>query len=191
MKKFLALALAIFVSTFVLNAQDILVPEPDFNDITYLLTSNTDYIKLPRETGKIRTKAGASLYLFGVGKVKTRLTLKGKASKVSVPRAEKIRLIIKATNNDTDPSSFINIFPFDIYKNKKRRVQLSEAGTFSGSEVNSLGIVNFSAKKYGESSYLLILENLPCGEYGISIGDPDNITEKNSLKVTTFGVTED
>ena len=44
-------------------AQKVSVPEPEFADQTYLLTSNTEYVKLPRESGVVKTKAGASLYL--------------------------------------------------------------------------------------------------------------------------------
>ena len=51
-------------------AQKVSVPEPEFADQTYLLTSDTEYQKLPRESGVIKTKAGASLYIVGIGKVK-------------------------------------------------------------------------------------------------------------------------
>ena len=91
-------------------AQKVSVPEPEFADQTYLLTSNTEYVKLPRESGIVKTKAGASLYLVGIGKVKTRITLSGPTSSVTVPAGKDVRLIIKAANNSTDPESFINIF---------------------------------------------------------------------------------
>ena len=61
-------------------AQKVSVPEPEFADQTYLLTSDTEYQKLPRESGVIKTKAGASLYIVGIGKVKTRITLSGPTS---------------------------------------------------------------------------------------------------------------
>ena len=79
-----------------------------------MLTSDTEYQKLPRESGVIKTKAGASLYIVGIGKVKTRITLSGPTSSVSVPAGKDVRLIIKAANNSTDPESFINIFPFEV-----------------------------------------------------------------------------
>ena len=109
MKKSLLLAVSLLFSLTTIFAQRVTVPEPEFADQTYLLTSDTTYKLLPRETGVIKTKAGASLYLTGIGKVKTRLTLPGKSSNISIPTGQ-VRLIIKAANNDTDPSSFINIF---------------------------------------------------------------------------------
>ena len=53
---------------------------------------------------------------------------------------------------------------------------------------NNLSNIDYKAKKYGESSYLIVLENLQPGEYGIVIGDPDNENTKNRMKVTTFSV---
>ena len=43
-------------------------------------------------------------------------------------------------------------------------------------------------KKYGESSYLIVLEGLKPGQYGILLGDPNSLTGKNQFKVTTFEV---
>lgn len=185
-KKLITFVLACLCFSFT-YAQKVNVPEPEFSDQTYLLTSNTEYVKLPRESGVVKTKAGASVFLTGIGKIKTRITLPGTSSSVSAKHGEDVRLIIKAANNSTDPNSFINIFKFEI-KGKERRAQLAEAGTFSGTKDNSLGQIDFQAKKYGESSYLILMEGLEPGEYGISLGDPDKLNQKNGLKITTFSV---
>lgn len=71
---------------------------------------------------------------------------------------------------------------------KERRYQLAEAGTLSKTESNNLASVEYKAKKYGESSYYIVMENLTPGEYGIVIGDPNNENTKNGMKVTTFTV---
>lgn len=184
-KTILMLAVALF-SFAGLSAQDVTVPEPEFADQAYLLTSNTTFVKLPRETGYLKTKAGASLYLTGIGKVKTRVTLAGTESSVTVPAGE-VRIILKAKDNSTDPESFINAFQFEI-KGKERRAQIAEAGTLSATKSNTLGQLSYHAKKYGESSYLLVFEDLKPGQYGISIGDPNADNKKNDLKVTTFTV---
>lgn len=187
MKKALFTMLFMFLGITVTFAQKVTVPEPEFADQTYLLTSNSEYVKLPREAGVVKTKAGASLYLTGIGKVKTRFTLSGKTAAVSAPAGQDVRLIVRAANNSTDPESFINIFPFEV-KGKERRAQLAEVGTLSAAKENSLGQINFQAKKYGTSSYLIVIKDLKLGEYGISLGDPDKMNEKNGMKVTTFSV---
>lgn len=113
--------------------------------------------------------------------------MSGKTAAVSAPAGQDVRLIVRAANNSTDPESFINIFPFEV-KGKERRAQLAEVGTLSAAKENSLGQINFQAKKYGTSSYLIVIKDLKPGEYGISLGDPDKMNEKNGMKVTTFSV---
>lgn len=163
------------------------VAEPEFAEETLLLTSDTEGVKLTRENGTVKTKAGASLYLTGIGKVKSRLTLQGTASKSKVKGSSTTRLILKAADNKTDPNSFISIFKFEI-KGKERRYQLVEVGTLSKTECNNLASIEYKAKKYGESSYYIVIEDLEPGEYGIVIGDPNSENTKNGMKVTTFTV---
>ena len=51
-----------------LNAQKVTVPEPEFAEETIMLLSDSVGSLLKRENGTIKTKAGASLYLTGIGK---------------------------------------------------------------------------------------------------------------------------
>ena len=186
MKKVLFSLFAGLFFSLTSNAQ-ITVAEPEFAEETLLLTSDSEGVLLNRENGSIKAKAGASMYLTGIGKVKSRLTLAGtkSASKVKVPTTA--RLLIKCKDNATDPNSFISIFKFDLTKSE-RRYQLAEVGTFTGSKESNTASIDYKAKKYGESSYILLLEDLTPGEYGILIGDPNNLSSKNSMKVTTFTV---
>ena len=187
MKKILcALALSLCSSTYV-NAQ-VTAAEPEFSEETLLLTSDSTGVILKRENGYVKAKAGASLYLTGIGKIKSRLTIDGVKSINTTKGQKETRLILKAKDNDTDPNSFISIFKFQIYKNKERRYQLSEVGTLSAAKTTNLASVEFKAKKYGESSYLIKIEDMEPGEYGIIIGDPNKTNTKNGLKVTTFTV---
>lgn len=173
---------------FNVSAQEVTVAEPEFADETLLLVSNSEGALLKRENGTIKTKAGASLFLTGIGKVKSRLTLAGAQSINTARGSSTTRLIIKAKDNATDPNSFINIFKFEIYNKKERRYQLAEVGTLSKAETNNLSSIDFKAKKYGESSYLIQIDDLTPGEYGIVLGDPNNDNKKNGMKVTTFTV---
>ena len=186
-KKLSFVSLLLILATTVLYAQEITVTEPEFAEETLLLTSNSEGVKLNRENGTIKTKAGASLYLTGIGKVKSRLTLKGAQSLSKVKGTSTTKLIVKAADNRTDPNSFISIFKFEI-KDNERRYQLAETGTLSKTETNNLSSVDFKAKKYGESSYYIVMDDLTPGEYGIVMGDPNNANTKNGMKVTTFTV---
>ena len=179
----------LLVLTYVtsMTAQNVTVEEPEFAEETLLLTSDSQGVKLSRENGTIKAKAGASLYLTGIGKVKSRLTLKSIKSTSKAVGSPTTRLIVKAADNKTDPNSFISIFKFEI-KGKERRYLLAETGTLSKTESNNLSSVDYKAKKYGESSYYIVLEDLTPGEYGIVIGDPNHENTKNGMKVTTFTV---
>ena len=106
-KLFLSLIVAL-TSVTGLMAQSITVAEPEFAEETLLLTSDSQGVTLSRENGTIKTKAGASLYLTGIGKVKSRLTLKGIKSTSKAVGGSTTRLIIKAADNKTDPNSFIS-----------------------------------------------------------------------------------
>ena len=183
-KLFLILSLCAFA---ICSKAQVTVAEPDFAEQTLVLISDSKGVLLPRESGAIKAKAAASLYLTGIGKVKSRITLDGNASKVKVAKQGTTRFIIKSVDNLTDPKSFISFFKFEV-KKKKRQAQIAEVGTFSGSSVNSLSNIDFYAKKYGESSYLIEIDGLQSGEYGIVLGDPNKLTEKNQFKVTTFSV---
>ncbi len=188
MKKIISIVTIILLcTTSNVKAQNVTVEEPEFAEETILLTSNSEGVKLNRENGTIKTKAGASLYLTGIGKVKSRLTLKGSKSISKAISGSTTRLIIKAADNKTDPNSFISIFKFEVKKDE-RRYQVAEAGTLSKAESNNLASIDYKAKKYGESSYYIIIEDLTPGEYGIVLGDPNNTNTKNGLKITTFTV---
>lgn len=104
-----------------------------------------------------------------------------------IPASERITLIVKGVNNQTDPNSYIGIFKFEV-KGNERRYQTGEVGIFSGEKTNGLGSIEYKSKKYGESSYLLVLENLEPGEYGMYLGDPNALSNKNNFKVTTFSI---
>lgn len=188
MKKIISiLAFTLLCAISSVKAQNVTVEEPEFAEETIMLTSDSEGVKLNRENGTIKTKAGASLYLTGIGKVKSRLTLKGEKSVNETICNPTARLIIKATDNRTDPNSFISIFKFEVKKGE-RRYQVAEAGTLSKTERNNLASVDYKAKRYGESSYYIIMEDLAPGEYGIILGDPNNANTKNGMKVTTFTV---
>lgn len=186
MKKVFASLLLGMCFSLQVNAQ-VKVAEPEFAEETLLLKSDTEGILLKRENGSIKTKAGAGLYIVGIGKVKSRLTLKGTKSVNTVSVPTNARLLIKGKDNATDPNSYISIFKFDLTKSE-RRYQLAEAGTFTGTEASNTASVDFQAKKYGTSSYIIQLRDLEPGEYGILIGDPNSQSNKNSMKVTTFTV---
>jgi len=177
-----------FVFTSTMFAQTkISIEEPEFTGQVVYVKSPKEGILLQKENAQIKTKAGASVYLTGIGSVKSRMHIEGKASATRIAQAQKTKFIVRAVDNKTDPLQIINVIRFDIH-GKARRAEMSKANTFGGSSSNNMKRVDFNAKKYGEDSYLIELENIEPGEYGIYTTNPNKEDEKNTLIIATFGI---
>jgi hypothetical protein len=163
------------------------IPEPTLAEQTLILTSDTGGALLDTENGTLKVKSGTSPSLIIAGKVKATLTLQGVAS-ISKDRGGKTtRLIVKAKGNATDPNSFMDILKFQV-KGKERRYQFAGTDTPSSSETGNLSRIQYNAKRYGQSSFLITMDNLTPGEYGVVFRDSITGNTQDSLKVTTFTV---
>ena len=163
------------------------IQEPEFIGETIAIVNGKD-IPLEKKTIQTKTNANASAYIFGIGKVKTKLTVEGCCSSVKLKKDSKIEFITKAVDNNTDPKSIIAIFPFSEVGKKDRKLEVSSLSTFfGGSSNNNVKYIDFRAKKYGKSSYILTLENLPEGEYGLTLNNPNSLDQK-SVIISTFSI---
>lgn len=180
-KKFLQLVLIlILLCPFTLIAQE---KEPDFIGEAYLLDKQGEYVQLDKETAaftrgmswKANSWSALSLEIIG-GKAQTRIT------------QSTVKLIVRAVDNNSDPSSIITIYRLKA-KKKKRMTVLSEdnSGTLMKSRTHIKNQISFQGKKYASSSYLLTINNIEPGEYGIIVANPNNIDEKKII-VSCFGV---
>jgi len=121
MKKILFVAV-LFCMSICAYAQQI--AEPQFVGEVLLVKSETSAVPLEKKTAIVKTKAGASVYLTGIGSVKSRIHVEGSTSVVRCSQGDgPIVLIVRAANNENDPSSFIRVFKFE-QKKKERRAEL-------------------------------------------------------------------
>lgn len=158
--------------------------EPDFIGETYLLSNQGEEILLDKEiaayTKGVSWKANSwnalSLEIAG-GKARTR-----------VVQGSSVKLVVRAMDNNSDPLSFIKIYRLQA-KKKKRMTVLSEdnSGTLMKSRTHTKNLLSFVGKKYGKSSYLLIINSIERGEYGIVVLNPNNVDEKQTV-ISCFGV---
>lgn len=177
MKKLFVFICCLMTSVIFCNAQN--AYEPEFiGEANLLCINGNDTISKPldKEKAKIKSKAAASLYLTGIGSIKTRLHVEGKTSTCIAEPGCEYRLIVKGENNKQDPNSFIQLVKFEVKKNE-RRCEIGKVNTFEGSSSGTEQLVEYEAKKYGESSYLLFFEPVP-GEYGIFMSNPESRDEK-------------
>jgi len=185
MKKTLFVGLAMCMIALTSMAQN--VQEPQFIGDVQVLTSDSTVLNLEKKTGAYKSKAGISMKLTGFGSVKTRLHVEGdKATTRITLKDHKVILLVRAANNNSDPSDFISVFKFE-QKKKERRAEMASVNTFGGSSTNNFNYIPYNAKKFGESSYLLYLDiTEPC-EMGVMVSNPDENVDKQ-LIVRCLGI---
>ena len=82
--------------------------------------------------------------------------------------AEPLKVVIKMKDNSVDPTALINIFKFEVKKDRTTEVS-STALMGKSDQGGKIKYAEFSGKKYGQSSYLLTIVASESGEYGILI----------------------
>jgi hypothetical protein len=185
MKNIIVLTLGLILSLSMYAQNQI--KEPNFIGEAVIVNADNTTTKLEKQTVQIKTRAGASMYIVGVGKVKSKIQVPNAKSSVSIKKPNELKIIVRAKNNENDPLSFIQIFKFDV-KGKKRLAELASAGTFSGVSENNLNYLDFEAEKYGEKSYILNVKGFKNNsEYGIYITNPD-VKDEKKLVISSFGI---
>lgn len=115
------------------------------------------------------------------------ISLQHPESSLTLPEGINIaRIIVKADNNDTDPTDIFRIVRFEA-KKKNRIIKWHEASSsvLGDAESDKSGFVYFSGKKYGNQSYLLTTERLAPGEYGIL---RESLASETSIPIGTFRI---
>jgi hypothetical protein len=176
----------LFLTTVSIYAQED-VKEPTFVGEAFIIESDNSLLDLEKQQVQIKTKAGLSVYLAGIGKVKSKINISGCCSGASHSPTDEIKLVVRAVDNETDPLSIIQVFKFKK-KKKKRLAELASFGTFSGGSSNNLNYLKFKAEKYGGKSYLLTIKNFERGaEYGVIVNNPNSLDKRQTI-VSTFGI---
>lgn len=184
-KSILALAFVLIAGTMCAQQQ---TNEPEFIGEAVVVKADGETSLLEKETVMLRTRVNAGAIIVGIGKAKTLIMIDGTKAATQIKASDEFNFIIKAVDNKTDPMSIIQIFRFDMNK-KQRKAEIASTSTFGSTKTNKLEYLPFTAKKYGESSYLITLKEKPVGEYGIIVRNPNHVDEKQTI-VSTFGICE-
>ena len=185
MKKIILILMAI---CFHVNAFTQTVVEPDFiGDVLVVLPSDT--LKLEHHLTQEKTRANAALFLVGIGKVSTKLTIDGVTSNTKFKNSEKPFLVARVHDNNVSPHAIIQIFKFNA-ENNHRTAELTSWTTFGGTSSNNLTYVNYNVSKYGESSLKITFDKIDAGEYGIIIRNGVNRDESTAV-VSSFTIISD
>lgn len=162
--------------SFLAQAQisEITIQEPQYIG-RMLYVSGDVGIPLEQQKASTKAKAGASMYVVGVGKVTGTNEVKGAESPVRIAASDRHQFIIRVPDNNMDPFQLINIFRLEQKIKSKadksvRIIETSSAATFSGSSAMDINMIEFESRKYGESSILITISSaLEPGEYAMTL----------------------
>lgn len=160
--------------------------EPEFIGECLLLKPDHSTVLLEKHTTQTRSAMNAGMLITGFGSIKSKLQIDGCCSSTKVKSGDDIQFVVRAVDNNTDPMAIVKIFEFDSNK-KFRRAEMASINTFGTAKTNKLHYLNFTGKKYGQSSYLITLKDKPPGEYGITVTNPNSLDEKSTI-IATFSI---
>ncbi len=150
-------------------SQNINIPEPEWEGyVVYVNDSIGNGLELEKQKAYSKTNANASLIVTGLGKVKARSCVNGGVSNVIIHSNENLQFIVKHSSNKVDPRTIINLFKLES-DSKKRCAEVASLGSFSGSKTMDIDYIQFTAKKYGETSYLITIASIDDGEYALTL----------------------
>ena len=166
------------------TANTLIFPEPEFIGHVLAVLSNNTSIPLAQESLSPRHRNSTGAILFGIGRTHIdEMVLNTPKSATRIRKGDGIALIVRVPDNQFDPMSEVNVFRFKTTR-KLRLAEYASESTLGDKTFNTLERQPFTARKFGTSSYMLILKGPQAGEYGISVNG------SGDLNVSTFGIDE-
>ncbi len=170
-----ALFLFIFAPAITYGQENKLnLPEPPYiGRIVFVNGDST--LPLEQQKASTKSKAGASVYLTGIGKVTGTNNLKGVKSPIRIQKSDQYQFIVRVADNNLDPFQLLNVFKLEqkIKSNEAKSYRFIETlstATFSGSSSMDIGFVQFEATKYGQHSFLItISQPMETAEYAMTL----------------------
>ncbi len=168
MKKIVLTTILSILISVLAQSQSIKIVEPEFTPaVVYVNDSVGSGLALERQKAIMKSSASASIYITGVGKVKVKYVVNYLKSTVRITD-KTLRFVVNTGSNTMDPTTLVNIYALKQERGK-RTLLTGQSGTFTGTNTQMTSSLTFSYKKYGNSSYLIELKDLPKGEYGIQL----------------------
>jgi len=169
-KNFLALVLtfSLLVSAQIILGQEINIPEPEFiNSAVYVEDNQPQRLEkaIPFDVSR-RTIASYATGYYADEQLKQ---VKGTESNVRLPLKDRYAFIIRVSSNMFDPYEEIAIVKLEPTK-KNRKYKAGGMDMLGQQKTGDLDYVSFQGKKYGESSYLIVIDQqMEPGEYAIML----------------------
>ena len=176
-KKYILLSIFLALGMFV-SAQQF---EPEWAGEVAVLRVDGDTLSIPTEKSipQVKTSASAGRLLVGIGNVRRKAVLKNGRATTQIPQTGTITLVVKCKDNETDPTTFIQLVKFEE-KKKERKTELANVNWLGNVSEGNMEYINFHGKKYGKSSYILTFPAQE-GEYGVRVLNPNDRDEKTTV----------
>lgn len=155
--------------------------EPEFTGHVLAILPGDKTLPLAQESLAPRRRETTTATLFGIGKIKDEVILNTPRSPVQLKKNDGIAFIVRVPDNSIDPMSEITVFKFETTR-KRRQAEYASVGTFGDVQSNTLPRQPFTARRFGTSSYMIVLKDPQIGEYGILVN------AVSSINVSTFGI---
>ncbi len=162
-----------------------IIPEPDYiGTVVYV----KDSIGLKLEQQKSYRKVGGNVASFipyaniVAGKIRTKNIIEGCCATIKISKRDKVQFIIKAHNNNMNPTQVISVFKLEQSKNQ-RLITVGSASLFEGITSGKIILLPFKATKYGVNSYWVEIENIEYGEYAITLNESSDVFNTFSVSI--------
>lgn len=191
MKPTFLLSSLFVISSFFLFSANAQKFEPKWaGTVVALQIEGNDTVSIPTEKAniKVKTAHSAGRLLVGIGNTRQKCIIQGGTSTTQLPANNTVFLIVKCKDNDTDPSSFIQIVKFE-QKKKERKAELANVNWLGNVSEGNMDMISYEAESYGKSSYILSFEPQE-GEFGVRILNPNEKDEKITI-FHCFGIHKD
>ncbi|WP_288308384.1 hypothetical protein [uncultured Muribaculum sp.] len=177
MKKYILLSSFIALGLFA-SAQKF---EPEWAGEVAVLKVDGDTLSIPTEKSipQVKTSASAGRLLVGIGNIRRKAVLKNGRATTQIPQTGTITLVVRCKDNETDPTTFIQLVKFEE-KKKERKTELANVNWLGNVSEGNMEYINFNGKKYGKSSYILTFPAQE-GEYGVRVLNPNDRDEKTTV----------
>ena len=144
MKKYILLSIFLALGMFV-SAQQF---EPEWAGEVAVLRVDGDTLSIPTEKSipQVKTSASAGRLLVGIGNVRRKAVLKNGRATTQIPQTGTITLVVKCKDNETDPTTFIQLVKFEE-KKKERKTELANVNWLGNVSEGNMEYINFHGKK--------------------------------------------
>lgn len=155
--------------------------EPKWAGEVVVLNTENDTVAIPTDKANVQVKTSnsAGRLLVGIGNTRQKIVVKGPKSATQLTPDGPLTLIVKCKDNESDPTTFIQIVKFEE-KKKERRTELANINWLGNVSEGNMEYIPFEADRYGKSSYILTMQPVE-GEFGVRVLNPNDKDEKVTI----------